>query len=83
MGGRKDGAGKHLCQEDTGKGKAVLEGIHGKEEDRCSFCLGISACKLVGRLSPVSGLGKWSGRLHLKAGSVGAFDELEEFHLRD
>lgn len=81
MGGRNDGAGKHLCQEDTWKGKAVLEGIHGKEKDRCSFCLGISACRSVGRLSPV---GKWSGRLPLMAGSMEeAFDELEEFHLRD
>lgn len=80
-GGGGDGVGKHPCQEDPWKGKAVLKSTNGQE---------VGVVILSGdlhvqgdRLSPMSGLGKQSDRHHLMEATVWALGELEEFHLRD
>jgi hypothetical protein len=44
-------------------------------EDKCLFCLGISVCRWVGRISPSPEQNLWSGSLQWMNGTTGAFGE--------
>lgn len=59
------------------------QGCAGGQEEDVVIWSGELCVQGVRRLSPVSDLGKRSGRHHLMEGTLGAFVELEESHLGD